>query len=25
MPQVTLPVADVAYNVNASLGHDGIS
>ena len=24
MPQVTLPVADVAYNVNASIGHDGI-
>ena len=25
MPQVTLPVADVAYNVNAALGHDGIT
>jgi hypothetical protein len=25
MPQITLPVAGVAYNVNASLGHDGIS
>jgi serine-type D-Ala-D-Ala carboxypeptidase (penicillin-binding protein 5/6) len=24
MPQVTLPVAGIAYNVNASLGHDGI-
>ena len=24
MPQVTLPVAGVAYNVNSSLGHDGI-
>ena len=24
MPQVTLPVAGVAYNVNAGLGHDGI-
>ena len=24
MPQVTLPVAGVAYNVNAALGHDGI-
>jgi serine-type D-Ala-D-Ala carboxypeptidase (penicillin-binding protein 5/6) len=24
MPQVTLPVAGLAYNVNASLGHDGI-
>jgi serine-type D-Ala-D-Ala carboxypeptidase (penicillin-binding protein 5/6) len=24
MPQVTLPVAGVAYNVNASLGYDGI-
>ena len=24
MPQVTLPVAGVAYNVNVSLGHDGI-
>jgi D-alanyl-D-alanine carboxypeptidase (penicillin-binding protein 5/6) len=24
MPQVTLPVAGVAYNVNTSLGHDGI-
>jgi serine-type D-Ala-D-Ala carboxypeptidase (penicillin-binding protein 5/6) len=24
MSQVTLPVAGVAYNVNASLGHDGI-
>jgi len=24
MPQVRLPVAGVAYNVNASLGHDGI-
>lgn len=24
-PQVTLAVADVAYYVNASLGHDGIS
>src|SRR2546429_2700384 len=24
MPQVTLPVAGVAYNVNASIGHDGI-
>ena len=25
MPQVTLPVAGVAYNVNAALGHDGIT
>jgi serine-type D-Ala-D-Ala carboxypeptidase (penicillin-binding protein 5/6) len=25
MPQVTLPVAGVAYNVNAGLGHDGIT
>ena len=25
MPQVTLPVADLAYNVNAALGHDGIT
>jgi serine-type D-Ala-D-Ala carboxypeptidase (penicillin-binding protein 5/6) len=25
MPQVTLPVAGLAYNVNASLGHDGIT
>jgi serine-type D-Ala-D-Ala carboxypeptidase (penicillin-binding protein 5/6) len=25
MQQVTLPVAGVAYNVNASLGHDGIT
>jgi hypothetical protein len=25
MPQITLPVAGVTYNVNASLGHDGIS
>jgi serine-type D-Ala-D-Ala carboxypeptidase (penicillin-binding protein 5/6) len=24
MPQVTLPVAGVAYNVNSALGHDGI-
>jgi serine-type D-Ala-D-Ala carboxypeptidase (penicillin-binding protein 5/6) len=24
MPQVTLPVAGLAYNVNAALGHDGI-
>ena len=24
MPQVTLPVAGVSYNVNSSLGHDGI-
>jgi D-alanyl-D-alanine carboxypeptidase (penicillin-binding protein 5/6) len=24
LPQVTLPVAGVAYNVNAGLGHDGI-
>ncbi len=24
MPQVTLPVAGVAYNVNAALGHDGV-
>jgi D-alanyl-D-alanine carboxypeptidase (penicillin-binding protein 5/6) len=24
MPQVTLPVVGVAYNVNAGLGHDGI-
>jgi len=24
LPQVTLPVAGVAYNVNAALGHDGI-
>ena len=24
MPQVTLPVAGVAYNVNSGLGHDGI-
>jgi len=24
MPQVTLPVIGVAYNVNAALGHDGI-
>jgi serine-type D-Ala-D-Ala carboxypeptidase (penicillin-binding protein 5/6) len=24
MPQVTLPVAGLAYNVNAGLGHDGI-
>jgi serine-type D-Ala-D-Ala carboxypeptidase (penicillin-binding protein 5/6) len=24
MPQVTLPVAGVAYNVNAALGHDGM-
>src|SRR5439155_1632405 len=24
MPQVTLPVAGVAYNVNANIGHDGI-
>ena len=24
MPQVTLPVAGVAYNVNAALGHEGI-
>jgi hypothetical protein len=24
MPQITLLVAGVAYNVNASLGHDGI-
>jgi serine-type D-Ala-D-Ala carboxypeptidase (penicillin-binding protein 5/6) len=24
MPQVTLPVAGVTYNVNAALGHDGI-
>jgi D-alanyl-D-alanine carboxypeptidase (penicillin-binding protein 5/6) len=24
MPQVTLPVAGTAYNVNAALGHDGI-
>ena len=25
LPQVTLPVAGVAYNVNAGLGHDGIT
>ena len=25
MPQVTLPVAGLAYNVNAALGHDGIT
>ncbi len=25
MPQVTLPVAGVAYNVNAGLGHNGIT
>jgi D-alanyl-D-alanine carboxypeptidase (penicillin-binding protein 5/6) len=25
MPQVTLPVAGLAYNVNASLGHEGIT
>ena len=25
MPQVTLPVAGVAFNVNAALGHDGIT
>ena len=25
MPQVTLPVAGLAYNVNAGLGHDGIT
>jgi len=25
MPQVTLPVAGVAYNVNVGLGHDGIT
>jgi hypothetical protein len=25
VPQVTLPVAGVAYNVNASLGYDEIS
>jgi D-alanyl-D-alanine carboxypeptidase (penicillin-binding protein 5/6) len=25
MPQVTLPVAGVAYNVDAGLGHDGIT
>jgi len=25
MPQVTLPVAGVAYNVNSGLGHDGIA
>ena len=25
MPQVTLPVAGVAYNVDAALGHDGIT
>jgi serine-type D-Ala-D-Ala carboxypeptidase (penicillin-binding protein 5/6) len=25
MPQVTLPVAGVAYNVNAALGHNGIA
>ena len=25
MPQVTLPVAGVAHNVNAALGHDGIT
>ena len=25
MPQVTLPVAGVAYNVNAAIGHDGIT
>jgi serine-type D-Ala-D-Ala carboxypeptidase (penicillin-binding protein 5/6) len=25
MPQVTLPVAGVAHNVNAGLGHDGIT
>src|SRR6266702_4487540 len=25
MPQVTLPVAGVAYNVNSALGHDGIT
>ena len=25
MPQVTLPVAGVAYNVNSGLGHDGIT
>jgi serine-type D-Ala-D-Ala carboxypeptidase (penicillin-binding protein 5/6) len=25
MPQVTLPVAGVAYNVNAALGHEGIT
>ena len=24
MPQVTLPVAGLAYNVNSALGHDGI-
>jgi serine-type D-Ala-D-Ala carboxypeptidase (penicillin-binding protein 5/6) len=24
MPQVTLPVAGLAYNINAALGHDGI-
>ncbi|HTP16140.1 MAG TPA: hypothetical protein VMK13_09915 [Streptosporangiaceae bacterium] len=25
MPQVTLPVAGLAYNVNSALGHDGIA
>src|SRR5438034_2791713 len=25
LPQVTLPVAGLAYNVNAGLGHDGIT
>jgi D-alanyl-D-alanine carboxypeptidase (penicillin-binding protein 5/6) len=25
MPQVTLPVAGLAYNVNSALGHDGIT
>src|SRR5437867_3689208 len=25
MPQVTLPVTGLAYNVNAGLGHDGIT
>ena len=25
LPQVTLPVAGLAYNVNAALGHDGIT